>query len=413
MPPWEKYKSAPGNGPWSKYASTEPGPVDQPPADPNFEVAQKTAPAGAYGMSASNIPIAPDSPGVDVRRALLTNEPTQGFSESLIRSAPAAIGGAIGATAGAGLGSVPLAGLGGAAGESLRQSAVQGYAGMTGRAFTTPGQVIKNVAIEGAAQSVGQGIGLGAGAAATAARPYVNKLGAQVMRVGSGIPEKQGLAAMQNPSMLLDAPSKEVAAEGYKAFERYTGLSGLDDIVRTRGKFPTESQLEDLLFDAATKVSQKRADPQELYLASQAASNLKQMAKLGNPRYATLEKAINEAKATVDDALQQVYPEYANLRSDYFGAKTREAFGNILPQNKNTSPNVLRAVTAATTAAAGTIAGSPAAMAALPLISPAFYGTVLRGAALAGKIPAGTYQLPARSSAGALAEAYMRQRPAQ
>jgi hypothetical protein len=60
------------------------------------------------------------------------------------------------------------------------------------------------------------------------------------------------------------------------------------------------------------------------------------------------------------------------------------------------------------------MAGSPAALAALPLISPKFYGTALKGAALAGKVPAGVYKIAPQALTGgggsAIADAYMKRR---
>ena len=216
------------------------------------------------------------------------------------------------------------------------------------------------------------------------------------------MPEKIGEVAMRNPNILSDAPTVAGASAGYQAFERYTGLKGLGDMVKSSGRFPSEAQLEDMVFGIAKKATEGTAQPQELYLASQAASNLKKMAKLGNPRYATLEASIIGAKQTVDDALGKIYPEYASLRSDYFAAGVGEEFSSLFPLNKNTSPNVLRAVTAAGTAVAGTLAGQPAALAALPLVSPAFYGLGLRGAAIAGSLPPPAYRVIPQAAAGAI-----------
>lgn len=411
--PWEDFAPQ-QDGPWNDFKDA-PASFGTAPSDPNYEVAGRSQPAQGRPTFAPEI-VQPQE-GANLTRALLTNEPTQGFTEGMVRSAPATVGGMVGAAGGAGLASIPGAALGGAAGESLRQAAVQGYAAKTGGEFTPTGDVLSRVGIEGAAQGVGQGVGLGIGAAAKAIRPTVNKLGAQIMRVGAGVPEKYGEAAMRNPSMLLDAPSMADASAGYKAFEAKTGLRGLGDAVKTQGRFPSEGELEQQLFEVAARARNGvPSTPQELYHASQAASSLKQMGKLGNPRYATLEAAINEAKGAVDDVLESIIPEYKTLRSDYFAAKAGEQFSSFLPLNRNTSPNVLRAVAAGTTAAAGTMAGNPASIAALPLISPRFYGTALKGAALAGRVPStipqAVYRVGASRAGSALENAYLQQRPA-
>lgn len=383
-----------------------------PPPNDNFEVGGRSQPVMGRPTFAPGI-VDPGE-GVNVTRALLTNQPTQGFTEGVIRAAPAAIGSMVGGAAGAGIGSIPLAGLGGAAGESARQGLVNINAARTGGPFTAPGEVLTRVGAEGAANALGQGVGLGIGAAASAARPAFNKLGAQVMRVGAGVPEKYGEAVMRNPGMLLDAPTPEAASQAYKSFEAKTGLTGLMDQIRLTGKAPSEGELEKALFEVAARARNGvSSSPQELYHASQAASNLNSMGKLGNPRYATLKAAISEAKGVVDDALEAVIPEYKQLRSDYFASKTAQQFSSYLPLNQNTSPNVLRGVTAATTAGAGLMSGNPAALAALPLVSPKFYGTGLKAAAVAGQIPVqipqAIYRVGTSAGGSALADAYMRQ----
>ena len=356
----------------------------------------------------------------DLGEALLTNKPTQGMGQAIVRGLPAALGGfvgGIGGVLGGPAGVIGGAALGGAAGEAARQGVSQITAGAFPQAnypIQGPGQVLKDVGLQGSSQGVGQAAGMAIGAAASAARPFVNKVGAQVMRVGAGIPEKAGEAAMRNHSMLLDAPSAGAASDAYKSFEAYTGLKGLGDQVKTMGKFPSEGELESQLFEVAARARNGvQSTAQELYHASQAASSLNQLGKMGNPRYAMLKAAISEAKGAVDDALEVVLPEYKNLRSDYAASKAVSEFSSLLPLNKNTTPNVLRGVTAATTAGAGLMSGNPVALAALPLVSPQFYGTALKGAAMVGKIPAPVYRVGVQAASGAtgssLADAYMRQ----
>lgn len=367
----------------------------------------------------------------DSGEALLTNLPTKGFGQDLVRGLPATAGGMVGGIAGAAAG-LPFgpagviaggilgAGLGGASGEAVRQATAQGTAAAfpeQNYPILRPGQVMGQVGIQGATQAAGQAIGSGVGAAAKALRPGVNKLGAQVMRVGAGIPEKAGEAAMRNPSILLDAPSKETASGAYKAFEGYTGLKGLDDLAGARAKPWSASELYETALQTANKIKQGlEVGAQELYTASQAENALSRLAKYGNPDAAAMlgSGSLKEAGKLADDALGAALPEYQTLRTGYAAAKTADQFSSWLPLNKNTSPNVLRGVTAATTAGAGVMAGQPAALAALPLVSPKFYGTGLKAAALAGKIPAGVYRVGAQGAAGAtgsaLEQAYLNSR---
>lgn len=423
--PWEDYAQAgQEDGPWSDYASPEmrdavvdAQPSGQaPPPNEAFEIQGRSQPAmGAVPFYSP--PVDPTySPQFSPTRALLTNDPTRGFGEDVLRGAPAMLGGMVGMAAAAptGPGSIAAAGLGGAAGEGVRQSAAQLYAGATGRPYTAPGDVMKGMAIQGGLQGAGQGLAVGA----AALRPTVNRLGSQVMRVGAGIPEKAGFQAMRNPSMLLDALPVEDAGKAYRTFEGYSGLKGLDALAGERAKAWTAGELYETALQTANKVRAGQAvTAQELYTASQAQNQLSRLAKFGNPDAAAMlgSGSLDDAGRVADRALEGIFPEYAGLRGDYAAAKTAQQFDSWLPLNKNTSPNVLRGVTAATTAAAGVMAGQPGALAALPLVSPKFYGTALKGAALAGKIPAGVYRVGAQSTAGAagsaLEQAYLQRAP--
>lgn len=399
MKPWERYGSKP-SGPWSKYEATNDAPADTP------------------RMAA------------DAGEALLTNLPTKGFTQNIVRGLPATGGGMVGGIAGAmkgaaigsafpGVGTVAGgivggiigAGLGGASGEAVRQATAQGTAAAfpeQNYPMARPGEVLKSVGAQGALQAGGQAAGAAIGAAASALRPSVNRLGAQVMRVGAGVPEKAGTQAMRNPSMLLDALPVEDAGQAYRTFEGYSGLKGLDQLAGERSKAWTAGELYETALNTANKIKAGQVPTaQELYTASQAQNQLSRLAKFGNPDAAAMlgSGSLDDAGRVADKALEAQFPEYARLRTDYAAAKTAEQFDSWLPLDKNTSPNVLRGVTAATTAGAGVMTGNPAALAALPLVSPKVYGTALKGAALAGKVPAGVYRVSGQAMAGGTASA--------
>lgn len=397
-----------------------------PPANPNFEVAGRSQ---AFAGSAPSYapPDSTNDSGISPTRALLTNEPTSGFAEDVIRGVPSTIGGLAGGTVGLVAGA-PLtvgaaatsaggAALGGAAGEASRQAVAQAYAGATGRPFTAPGEVLGNVASQGLAQGGGQALGLGLTELAGLARPYANKLGAQSMRAFQGVPEKAGGMLTSDPSIVLDAMSPADASAAYRNFESKTGLTGLSEQIRTTGKAPSEGELEKHLFEVAARTRNGvPSTPQELYHASQAASNLKMMGKMGSPRYASLAREIGEAKGIVDGALEQIHPEYGQLRTDYAQSKAADQLNSVFPLNKNGSPNALRSALAADTAARGAFDGNYLGLLALPLTSPMTSRTVLQGAALLGKVPAPVYRVIGKTAAGAigsaLEQAYMGQRPA-
>lgn len=129
-------------------------------------------------------------------RALLTNEPTQGIGEGFLRGAPAAIGGAVGGTAGLVAGTPLTAGalgtsmagaaLGGSAFEAARQGIAQAYSGLTGRGEVKPASyVVRDIAKQGLLQAPGQAINLGVG--------LLGKYGAQ--QLPSGLQQFFGIPA--------------------------------------------------------------------------------------------------------------------------------------------------------------------------------------------------------------------------
>ena len=302
------------------------------------------------------------------------------------------------------------AGAGAGAGTAI-QEAARYAAGKMGYQTppTTPYQAGKNIAKSAAINAATAGLGPLAARARQIMAPGAIKAGAQVMRAGSGLPQKYGEAMLGNMERFATAQSPEIVSESYKAFERYTGLKGLGEMVKIKGRFPGERELEDMLFETALKAKNGVATPQELYFASQSASNLKMMGKMGNPRYATLESAINGAKKSVDEALEVALPEYKNLRSDYMFSKAAEQASSILPLNANQTPNALRAWGAGGAALAGTLAGQPLAALGLAAVSPLTYGTAIKGLYYGGQI-AGPALPFARAATGAsLADFYRRQ----
>lgn len=103
-------------------------PVRDAVADQNYGVGQRSAPASGFGLSAPPNP--QDYPSG--HRALLTNEPTSGFAEDVLRAAPGMALGAVGMSTGPGT-SALLAG----GGEMLRQGAVAANAALTDGKFPT------------------------------------------------------------------------------------------------------------------------------------------------------------------------------------------------------------------------------------------------------------------------------------
>lgn len=367
--PWEKYGAAPASaGPWSKYQAQQP--QSQDPETPSLKE------RFLAGFGQKDIP---QPSGFDVGDV----------AEFVGREGLPAIGGTLGAVGGP-AGSA----LGAAAGRAAQRGIGQGI-NLFSPGFapqSTPGQVLGDVGLTGATQGlfeaatpvvsgIAKRIGSGIKDAAVG-------LGSQVMRATAAIPEKYGRAALSNPSLLSNAPSKQAASEAYQAFERYTGLKGLRDASAARGQLITRpGDAEGIVNSAYAKIASGEALPaQEAYEASQAARFLKDQARFGDPNQLANLSNINRAKGAIDDFLEGLYPEYKSLRQDTFAQKTAEQFSSALPLNKNQSVNQLRGFTTIGGAVAGTAAtGSPLPLLAIPATSPAFYGAAIRGGYRAGQ----------------------------
>ncbi len=303
-------------------------------------------------------------------------------------TAGAMVGGAVGGAAGAaagGVGAIPagIAGAGiGAAGGKAYQRLYQYLQGMRDPASDTALGNASDISKSGLGGMAGQAVTDAGAAGLSKLAPLAAKVGAGGVKVTSSVPEKYGEAVLTDPSMLNRAASPKAMGKAYDVFEKYTGLRGLEATLVEEGRATAGSgELEKLIIGTANKVAKgSKVAPQELYTASQAASRLKLMAKYGEPQaqMAAASGAVKQGKSLVDDALAKVYPEYSSLRKANFESKAREAFGHVLPQNKNLSVNVLRP-----SLALGAVASGAASPATLLALSPAAHGLAIRGAVAA------------------------------
>lgn len=286
-----------------------------------------------------------------------------------------------GATMGAMVGGVPGAMLGGAAGKGY-QRVTEYLTGARDPAADTSLGVAGDIAQAGLAAGAGEGSISAIGKILKWLRPRGSKLAAAAAKVGPAIPEKYGEAVFKDPSILRRALPAKTVGKGYDAFERYTGLKGLEaTLVESNRATMGSAELERMVLQAANKVIKKLpVEPQELYLASQAASRLKLAAKYGEPQaqMAAASGAIKQGKTLVDDALEKVYPEYKSLRIGHFESKAKEAFSSVFPQNKGGTANVLRPWAVAGTIVREGLKATPA----LPAVSPlAWQGAIRAGSA--------------------------------
>lgn len=333
-------------------------------------------------------PAAPDK-AQGFMQGMTTNLPTQGVGAYIGRNLPRTVGGVTGAFAGSGVASIGTAALGGGAAEAARQALVSA-SGNNQPTMAGAGDIIKRVGGAAAEQGIGQGAVVGTGAA-------INAIGPSFLEAFPRIAQKYGAAALQGASTGEGALSKALpqadVSAGYDAFERYTGLQGIQAQEVATQQIPSNTQMIQHVFATGQKVvNNQPVDPQELYTASQYATRLNLMSRYANPPPEVLARAsaIGQGKQLVDDALEKVFPEYADLRNQQFLTKAAGSFSSPLSLNRNQSVNKLglTAAMGASGALFGATDAGPLASAG-PLLanSPMAFGAAIRSApVLAGTL---------------------------
>lgn len=228
-----------------------------------------------------------------------------------------------------------------------------------------------------------------AGQAFKLSKPGLVRLGSQLIKSTSAVPEKYGKAVLENPSILTEAPSLKVASAMYR--RAVNGMKGAREFLESK----TGSIVMDpgdaikLLEDTVPKIG--TATPpslQEALAARQSAANLLEMAKFGDPRMRASKGALIAAKDQLDDILEAGLPGFKKTTKTYFEANAREAFQSILPQNKNLSSNALRSLGALSVMSAGALMKAPFVLAGAAAFSPKATGMMIRGGKSVGDLMA-------------------------
>lgn len=142
------------------------------------------------------------------------------------------IGGTIGAVGGAGLMSIPFAGLGAAAGESYRQLGARKLGLPVPKTSLEAAKTIGGEALSGAA---GQGLTMGASAVA---RPIVKPIGNAIASGAEkliGLPAKAVSSVFKKPLSIITAPTKKKVSEAYLKSEfpqmAEAAVKSVDDVI--------------------------------------------------------------------------------------------------------------------------------------------------------------------------------------
>lgn len=320
-----------------------------------------------------------------------------------------AIGGAAGAFAGP-----PGAALGAAAGRAA-QKGIQGY--IAGR---NPELANRESLLESAQDVALTGVTSGLfEKAARVAGPYVKEglkkfreargsIGGDLLRVGPGVPQYKGQAAMEDLGLLSRAPSQKRVGELYDDFHNASGtVSRKKAIAGSADPFDTVARAKNDIAEAAQKLRSGTLTTQEAVNASQAARLIKDQARTGNEFAGEIFDVANDLKGQFDDFIGQTYPEWNAARQGAFERSVADEFTSWLPLNKNQSPNVLRTYTAGAAAATGAAAGRYGALGLPVLISPRVAGLGIRAAYRGSQIAEPLAELAARGGTVKLASDWL------
>ena len=290
--------------------------------------------------------------------------------------------------------------------------------GMAGRAIQRAGEALLNpdiqvdplevsadVATSGVAQGAGELLGAGGSSLGRIVAPWMKKVGAQLLRVGPGIPEQAGRAVLSDPGILSRAKSVTEAGMEYGAAT--SGLkSGAEASRAAFGKsYLSPEKAADAFDDIAKALKAKTLDLQTALTLRQ--TTMKAISE--TPRKLSgLKRILADNIDALDDYLEPRIPGWAAVRRGYREAKIAEEFSSLLPLNKNLSPNVLRTLSALGAAGAGAAVGHPSALLAPVAISPLAAGLAIRGAAFGGTIAIPFAKLGTRAGTQSLADYYGR-----
>lgn len=266
----------------------------------------------------------------------------------------------------------------GAVGGALREGISQAKEGRDSTAEVLGEGVLTGATTGGVEALLG-----GAGKALTALRPKLVKLGAQLIRTTSGVPEKYGAAVLENPEILSKAPTMLGAREIYKAAVKDAG--GMTKFLHgeTGKLIPSDKSVIDLVNEAGPKLVAGTLGLEEAVASRQAVSFLLRKARYGNPDMRAMQSVLIGFKDELDEFVEVGLPGFRQANRGYFEANAKEAFQSWLPQNKNLSPNVLRSLGALASLSSGALMNAPALMFSAAPMSPKVTGLAIQASAKA------------------------------
>jgi len=293
------------------------------------------------------------------------------FSEAVVKSPTLPIAGAVaGGTLGSGIASIPLAGLGAAGGESIRQLAARGL-GM--EAPKTSMEAAKKIGIQGiqgaADQALGMGVVKAGGSALKAIKPFIKGAGTQIESIAGAAPGSLE-AAYKDKSLIL-APGKKAVQSLYETAKESVG-GGFRQSLK---EIPDKK----VFVDEAFKIAKEgKLTPAEALEARKMLDSVKR--SVSGPYF-------EEVRGTLDKVAKVAFEKGD---AAYKRAVHAESLRNLLPQNKYGGASAFKTAIITGLQGMAESGGIPKVVArtAGALMSPAAAGVAATGAGIASRAAA-------------------------
>lgn len=288
-------------------------------------------------------------------------------------------GAVAGGLAGAGAGSIPLAGIGAAGGEAFRQI---GKRALGLPAPETSGKAALDIGIQGAVGAVSEGLGQAVTYGAKAAAPYVapvgrglGKVGAKIGEFFSGVPAKDIARLAVDPAAHPLVPAALGGAKSIgEASQAYGDALTGANLTKGLNPNPDYGGIVTEAFKKATagvkdvtedviKEGVKNLTPQEAFDTYNSVKKLIKGMVPGKDPELFRSRIIFQNALT--DYLGSVSGELATASKEFGRAALSKTFSGIFPQSKYGQPSIGRALFGKYLIPGGQVIGSPAVQGAV------------------------------------------------
>jgi len=199
----------------------------------------------------------------------------------------------------------------------------------------------------GAGQGIGQGLVGIAGKVLAPLKGPASRAGGQVIKVLTGVQEKEGAQALADPAILAGFKSAEKVGDDIAAWAKKRKI--LSGSAGWRAVFKDELVSGATLrkaIDLVAKKGNKMTAQQALAARQLLGKAISKTGRQSIPEAAVNLRRIIELQAVADDVLAKKAPGYAPLANQYRRAAVREAFNSLMPVNIGRGASVVRGLVA-------------------------------------------------------------------